>query len=1495
MTEAAAGRRPAAAARCGLTTTLALLAAAALPAQRDPHRPPQRTVETAIDFSTGQDDNLFSVLRSQDNIHAFEEGLGEIAAGEVRAGVERLHRLLQTENGGVVPVAPGRFLGLRLAVVTAMANLSPAQKSVYEDLVQREGGAVERLDELSAEQLMVLAERFPTAAVGQRARLRLGDLALTAGDGRSAQGHFRAALDATPIGSTEEQRAAARLYAADVLCDPAAARAARSLLDPAEPAAAADDDGDVLAVVPLGASTHGWTALGGGQSGRTPMTPLRGRPDTRWNEDIVAPGFRERDIANYAMHAVGDVDGIFVNTGQFVVAFDPLRRDMAWVSTAPMRDHTSGETRGRGRADDGINEDMVLAAACGGDVVVAALQVPDKSATVDFHGGYRVMSKIPMRRLFAFSRQTGKVLWAHFDEVDGPRTRRFKGHDACANPIIAGDTVYVPIHDRSGAIAFAVAAYDLRTGQPKWRRLVCSSQQDVNMFGNARAEFAASPLCLESGVLFGASNLGVAYAIEANTGRLRWLSSYEVVRMPRTMMQHQQDRQVFFANNAPVAADGVVCLTPLDSPYVLGLDMESGRRVWRLPPDANVDGVNHRYMWLAGALGDEFVLSGVGAIAVRARGQQVVPERPQVRQLARPDAVSDRRSGHSPTRPAVTSEGVWFARADGLVGVDPTGAALPSSPVRLERFQPGNLLLVAGLVVSLRQRSLEIAYDAAALRDHVETAAAARPDDPALLLRLATLRRALLGADAAPDALAAVHTLYQRGLDAAIGRGLPPTHPVRMALQRELFDQARELAESAGAAGSPEALTLFAAARDAAPDQSRWLEMQALVLARSAGEPERFAAELERMLARAPDGTFPLGEGVPVRTFVAWQQARTATAPADAVARWQDLLENHGAQLLEGTAAATLARQAIDELVQRHGAAVYAPVQARADAALVAAGEDRSALAAVAARFPNSPAAASARSRLLDTAVRAGDLAVASSVLAQSLADGRVAPGVLRRVLVAAGARGNHGLAAAMAERLRAHGAERSDWPEDGGRSYADVLAALPPPPAAAPGAATLQLPAADATTFRARSATEQPLLVPVLPPETGALPADLPLYVKADRELLAVDVHARGDDKPVLFTTPVDFLEHVLVVGTALIVPDWERVFAVDYRTGQLLWELPNPQKRLLESQGLLDGVLHVRAQPRTADGEGELFGIEPTSGVVLFGLALGEMALRPKSTTGGLLQITVQRDGGAAIARLDPISGRPLQTTNVAAATLQPHLVLEADSLSTRELPQHLASDGTRLFVPADAPSPGEPARVLALGADGAVAWTWRGTAGGQLPMVARRGDLLVLVEAHERKPSRALALRCADGAVVREAEIGLDPRVLNWTRSWLATEAPPVLAIEAFGDTDRTQRQFVAFAVAADQPSFVLGLGREDGEILATPQFGDDFATFCTRPAKGSGGVRLWAVALRDRAGMLADGRKYRTLGNGFDGMARFGDRVVVTGAPGILLTGATRGTR
>ena len=1461
---------------------------------------PVRSVPKPIDFATSQNDNLFSLVRSQDDIHTLETAIGELAEGKHDDAVRRLHELLRVDPGGVVPVAPGRYLGTRSAVVSVLANMSPAAKELYEEFAAREAGQLMSgpLTDLSPARLQQLADRFPTTSRGLAARLLLGDRALEQGDGLGASGHFRAALDAAAIGSRDERRVADRLEVARVLVDPASA--AVEARDATLRAAATD----VLPAIP--SATPRRTAIQGGRSGETPMDEPIGAPSTFWREEIPSPGFDRRAKGELAMFPVGDLDALFVANGRELIALDPLSRTVRWVSVSPLRDFgmddwdrerapdpwRRGRRGRRSSPSDTINQDMVLAASVSDDVVVCALQVPDTGANVDFQGNFRIMSKIPQRRLFAFSRQTGKVLWRHFDELDGPRTRRYRGHDSCGPPVIAGDTVYAPIHDRSGAIAFSVAAYDLASGELKWRRLVCSSQQDVNMFGNARTEFASSPLSIERGVIYGATNLGVAFAVDALTGRARWITSYDVVRMPRAMLHGQADRQVYFSNNAPVVTDGVVCVTPLDSQFALGLDAESGEVLWRVPYDARIGRVENRVQWLCGAIGGEFLLAGAGVVAVKARPTTAFDGRPVVRQLVLPEALGDRRGLGLPARPAVTAEHVYVPTSDRVLAFDRAGDPRPDLPViEANGYQPGNLMLVDGVLVSLRSRSFALTLDAAALLDRSTERVREAPTDPDALLRLATLQRSLLGSNATLAQAAAVQELFERGLQACLDRGLPPEHPTRTALQRELFSQALLVAESAVRADAPDAVDLLAQARDLAPDDDSWIQVQTRVLARARLDRARFLRELELLERRAPGAEMPAPLAMRVPAFVLWQRAIAASdEPAAAALLWQQLLESFGGEPVGADTAGALAEAAIAELIVEHGRTPYAAIDARADAALKDAGEDADALRALAARFPNSRAAEEAGLRLLDRAVLDGDLGAAAAVLERAIRNDQVTPGLLRRVQVAALARGNRPLAAAMDAYLQADGAQPSDWRADAGSTFAAASRAALAAAPSSPTGPSQELPAREVGQIRPRSRQEYVRMLPTRSARGFARPDDAPIYVVAGSDLVAFDV--RDGTSTQLFSEPVEFLEHVVLCGETLIVPDMERLFAVDYRTGALRWELEFERSRLVESLGVTCGVLHVSVQPSIPDGNSELIGVEPLSGARLFQRALGKRQLKPKPIAHQLLLMTVDEQT-AAVDRVDPVTGATVTQVDCRAALLPGRLSLRPDSLSTRLYPQSISGDARHVYFPIDSRKEAEPKpQLLAIGDDGEVAWSWEGSTGTTLLMAQGRGDRFVVAEASDQRSCRMVLLDSADGAVLRDVDIGHDAAVLNWERSWLHNPAPPIVAIGSELDRQEHQRQLVCFAVD-EGPTFAFPLRPTDGDVEREPLFGDGFVTFGVRPRRAGTPFRIYALDLERRRGAFAGETRDRPVrSRGVPhGMAKAGAYTVLSTTQGLLVLGKT----
>lgn len=1403
-----------------------------------------RQVPMPQEFVTTQDDSLFSLTRSQEDVHQWRQAREEIASGAFDAAVERLHRALQKEIGGAVAVGPNRFVGLRHALVLELANLPPAGVAAYEELVRREAGALYEKDpaSLSSAHLQLLAESFPASTPGRRARLRLGDLALERGDAETAAGHFDLALQSAPIGSDLEARVLERRRCADAVL-----RASTLRAEPDVP----DDVRATLDAVPAARDRTDWPAFGGGGDGSRAMLAPFGAPRPHFADDVRAPWFDERIGGSFAMHATGGIDGLYVSTGLELLAIDPIRRDLLWSSQAPLRE--DGDMRsGRGSYGESINPNMVLAAAVSADVVVVALQVPDDSSSVTYQGAFTIMRRMPERRLYAFERSSGNLLWRHFDVLGGPLTQRFRGHSASGPPLIVGDTVYAPVHDRSGAIAFYLGAYDLRTGQPRWRRLVCSSQQEVNMFGNARQEFAASPLCASNGLVFGASNLGVCYAVEAGSGRLRWLTSYEVVRIPPSQLQGQESRPVFLHNSQPAVTDGVVCFTPLDSEYVLGLETESGDPLWRVPYQAKANG-NNDVRWLCGVLGNEFVLAGAGVVAVPARPGTPVERAPKLRQLRSRDALLDDGVDEFP-RPAVVRDQVWIPTAGGVQVVDRDGAPVASAP-SLAFENQGNLLFVDGMAVSLRHGSFEVMFDAAAMKKAAEARAAASPDDAFAILRLCTL---LAGEEG--DHEAELDRLHRRGIAAAEAQGLPREHPVHATFLRRLFDAA---VARAGRRAGAQAIAALLEARDLAPDRKGFLAVQSLLLDRVRDDAAAFLREVDVLVQRASGESFALPEAggiVAVDTWAAWQRTLRERDPAQKVIGWQRLLQQHGDEVLQRQRVAALARTAIESLVEQHGESVYATIEQEAATRLLNAGEDPARLRSVGAEFPNSKAARTAEQRLLDAAVRAGDLGTAIDVHARARLEGAARAPLLRRAAEAARKRGNRALARRWFAELEAV-AGASDWPDDAGASYADVARAALADLATDPAPAVPSLPQDVVAEIPNPSPPAPMRLVPSASPAGFAETADQPLFLGIDDQIRAIDL--TDPTRRVLWSHKSGGVERLFVCGRTVLVPSLERIEALDLRSGSAIWTFERPET-LLVSHGVVDGVLLLTE--RRDDESVAVTGLEPLTGRQLFTreLPTAEFAPQPRPTSTDLLTMQVAADGRARLLRLDPRTGATTTAIELGEA-VQAACRTQAEVLRSPLMLQRFLADRDRVYLPIDGAlrADGSPC-VVALTNDGAVAWAWNGKPGQGLSMEGLRDDRLVVVA--NGSPARngraaveaeAVVLDAKTGAQVRTIELGGEMQVLNWRR--LRNDAPaPARLLLSDLDRDTGDRRIVCLPVADGMEPFALPAGSATEDVVRSPWCSDELLVFATHPRRATGPVRLRAIRLADRSNALPGGR-------------------------------------
>ncbi len=1403
----------------------------------------RRAMPTPQEFVTTQDDSLFSLTRSQDDVHEWEQARKELEEGAFETAVERLHRALSAEAGGMVSIGPNRFVGLRHALVMELANMPAAARRAYEVLVRREAGALhdKPLATLRDEQLRLLADRFPASDQGRNARLRLGDLALERGNGHEAAMHFAHALAAAPIGSDLERSVFRRQASADALVRSSSLRSVDGLPEEVQ---------QTLRALPASQDLADWTAIGGGGDGARPMVEPVGALKTTFADSVQATNFDYGAGASFSMHATGGLDGVFVNTGMELLAFDPLRGELLWASQSPLRE--ASDARSVREYANSVNPNMALSAALSDDVVVAALQVPDRTASVRYQGAITIMQRIPERRLFAFERATGKLLWSHFDSIEGPVAQRYSGHAVSGTPIIVGDTVYTPVHDRSGAIAFYVGAYDLRTGQPRWRKLVCSSQQEVNMFGNARQEFAASPLCESNGLVYGASNLGVCYALERDTGRIRWITSYDVIRMPPTQMQGQDARPVFFHNSPPAVCDGVVAFTPLDSEFALGIDALTGELLWRVPHEAKASG-NNDVRWLCGALGNEFVFAGAGLVAVPARPSAPLERPATVRLIRSRDALFDDAQDEFP-RPAITKNRIYLPRQDLVRVLDRDGAVVEDAP-KLTFAAPGNLLLVDGIAVSVRNGALETLADAGALRERAKKAMEASPDDPAAILRVCTLTAA---AGARGDA--ELEALCRRGVEAARAQGLPREHPLHATFLRRLFDAAIARAEREGGSA---ALARLVEARDIAPDQAAFLRAQSLVLERVADDADAMRRELATLVQRCPGAQHPLPEAlgpVAVEVYARWRLARLATEPKERLAAWQDLLERDGERTLQRRTVREIAHAEIQALLDRHGRGVYAEIEKVAAERLAAAGSDPRLLRDVCAHFPHSEAGRAAELRLLDRAVENGDLATAIDVWSASMRSGAGAPGTVRRAAEAARVRGNRALALRLLDSLR-NDTSASDWPADQGAPYAEVAAKLLLAWSEAPASARMSTP----------GAIVKELTNPAPPAPLRALPTRAAhgfddggaamLYLGVEDQLRAVDLS--DPTAPTRFSHRTGGVDRLWLCGTALVVPTLERVDALDARTGKTLWTIAR-EESLHVCHGVVDGVLLITQ--RHDDDRVTLLGIEPLTGRELFArdLSGAEFAPQPRPAATDLLITRAPEGQPAKLLRIDALSGRTTHEIEL-GATVQQASKASPEVLQSPLLLQRFFADAERVYMPLDGAlrADGAP-QLLALHNDGKVAWEWTGTPGQTLLMEALHDGRIVVVAGgagarggRAAAEATAVVLDAKTGAEARRIGLGSDLQVLNWRRLRTETPAPPRVLLSDL-DPDTGDRRLVCLPLADGEEPFQTLAGSSNEDVLRTPWCRDGLVVFATHSRRSTGPVRLYALRTNDRSSALPGGK-------------------------------------
>ena len=275
---------------------------------------------------------------------------------------------------------------------------------------------------------------------------------------------------------------------------------------------------------------------------------------------------------------------------------------------------------------------MIFGGAYTDGVVYAALETEVSTRTL----AYKLTPiKLPMprRKLHAFDAESGDLLWSHQNpQEDDPQTQFFLDRSSvCTPPLVWRENIYVGLSYFEGKIHSYVCCFDRRTGKLRWKTLVCTGQQELNMFGNQFMEYVASPLVLEDGSVYFVTNLGLAASLDARSGMIRWINEYSIIPLPHPQNFHPRIRRLSWYANPPYLHEGQLLATPLDSDELLSFDRDSGELMWtyeRQERGRHRGFDPRRSMYALGVTDGKMILTGEEILAVDLDTREVAWQHP---------------------------------------------------------------------------------------------------------------------------------------------------------------------------------------------------------------------------------------------------------------------------------------------------------------------------------------------------------------------------------------------------------------------------------------------------------------------------------------------------------------------------------------------------------------------------------------------------------------------------------------------------------------------------------------------------------------------------------------------------------------------------------------------------------------------------------------------------------------------------------------------------
>lgn len=399
---------------------------------------------------------------------------------------------------------------------------------------------------------------YPLASCADEALERLGDAAWEAGDAAVALDRWQLAAGLAG-GDLDPKRLAAKVAAARRRVEAAASA-------PPPP------------LVPR------WTVAGGDAAHCAPLPALHGI-DAAARASMPMPpseagrswGQRARRMPRFDGLPIGRDE---VSVAETVPAVDRGRLVLANGNAISCFDLASGDRRWyQGVWVDRDRRPNVFygATIAGGRVFSSFTKRVSKA---DFYRGIPIVEEIPYRRLVAFSLETGKRLW---DQSESPDA--FLSHPMVSiglPPVERGGVLFAGATIYEAQFKCYVVALDAASGRLLWRRFIAGGQVELTMFGEPAIEPLHMQAAEKDGVVYCCTAFGAVAALEARTGEIQWISTYDSIPIEAARTYYAQERSFPWRNCPPVVSDGALVVAPIDSERAFAFDAASGELRWSI-------------------------------------------------------------------------------------------------------------------------------------------------------------------------------------------------------------------------------------------------------------------------------------------------------------------------------------------------------------------------------------------------------------------------------------------------------------------------------------------------------------------------------------------------------------------------------------------------------------------------------------------------------------------------------------------------------------------------------------------------------------------------------------------------------------------------------------------------------------------------------------------------------------------------------------------------